>query len=366
VSRPLDRVVKRAEDGRMRAAIARRGRMVVEEVPEPTPGPGDALVAVRSCGICGSDLHTLHHADSLLTVAELGGGESSFDPNHDFVMGHEYSGEVVELGPETDGAPVAVGDLVVSMPFAMVGAGIEPIGFSNTYNGAYADRMRLTAGLCLKVPNGLDARRAALTEPMTVGLHAVNKSGIKPGEGALVLGCGPVGLAVIAALKSKAIEPIVATDFSARRRAMATAMGAHEVVTPTEEPAIEAWRRVGGARAVVLFEAIGVPGIIDQAMRDAPPLSRIVIVGVCMETDHMLPLVGIVKELNLQFTFYYDPVEFGETLRSIAEGELDVTPMITGVVGVDGVPGAFDALANPDEQVKILVEPGASAEITAV
>ena len=80
----------------------------------------------------------------------------------------------------------------------------------------------------------------------------------------------------------------------------------------------------------------------------------------------MLPLVGIVKELNLQFTFYYDPVEFGETLRSIAEGELDVTPMITGVVGVDGVPGAFDTLANPDEQVKILVEPGASAEITAV
>ena len=82
-------------------------------------------------------------------------------------------------------------------------------------------------------------------------------------------------------------------------------MGAHEVVDPDDEPAIDAWQRVGGARPVVLFEAIGVPGIIDQAMRDAPPLSRIVIVGVCMETDHMLPLVGIVKELNLQFTFYY-------------------------------------------------------------
>jgi threonine dehydrogenase-like Zn-dependent dehydrogenase len=340
--------------------------MVVEEVPEPTLGPGDVLVAVKACGICGSDLHTLHHADSLLTVAELGGGEVNFNPEADFVMGHEFAAEVVELGPETDGAPVSVGDLVVSMPFALVGTGLEPIGFSNTYNGAYADRMRLTAAMCLKVPNGLDARRAALTEPMTVGLHAVNKSGIKQGEGALVLGCGPVGLAVIAALKSKGIEPIVAADFSQRRRAMASAMGAHEVVTPAEETAIDAWNRVGAPRPVVLFEAIGIPGIIDQAMRDAPPLSRIVIVGVCMETDHMLPLVGIVKELNLQFTFYYDPIEFGDTLRHIAEGELDVTPMITGVVGLDGVPAAFDALANPEAQVKILVEPGASAEITNI
>ncbi|MGZ6996579.1 MAG: zinc-binding dehydrogenase, partial [Acidimicrobiia bacterium] len=318
-----------------------------------------------ACGICGSDLHTLHHADSLLAVSDLAGAESKFDPNADFVMGHEYSAEVVELGPQTDGAPVSVGDLVVSMPMAIAGTGLEPIGFSNTYNGGYADRMRLTAALCLPVPNGLDSRRAALTEPMAVGLHAVNKSGIKSDEGAMVLGCGPVGLAVIAALRSKGIGPIVAADFSERRRAMAVAMGAHEVVTPTTESAIDAWGRVGAPmQPVVLFEAIGVPGIIDQVMRDAPVQSRIVVVGVCMETDHLLPLVGVIKELNLQFVFGYDPMEFGETLRRIAEGELDVTPMITGVVGVDGVPAAFDALANPEEQVKILVEPGASAAIT--
>ena len=83
-----------------------------------------------------------------------------------------------------------------------------------------------------------------------------------------------------------------------------------------------------------------------------------------METDHLLPLVGVIKELNLQFVFGYDPMEFAETLRAIAEGELDVTAMITGIVGVDGVPGAFDALANPDEQVKILIEPGAPEAIT--
>ena len=118
------------------------------------------------------------------------------------------------------------------------------------------------------------------------------------------------------------IEPIVAADFSSRRRALAAAMGAHEVVTPTTEPAIDAWRRVGGAKPVVLFEAIGVPGIIDQAMRDAPPQSRIVVVGVCMETDHLLPLVGIIKELNLQFVFGYDPMEFGDTLRRDRRGRV--------------------------------------------
>jgi threonine dehydrogenase-like Zn-dependent dehydrogenase len=349
----------------MRAAIARQGRMVVEDVPVPSLGPGDVLVKVRACGICGSDLHTLHHADSLRAVADLSGTDSSFDPDADFIMGHEYSAEVVEMGPETTGSPIGVGDLTVSMPFALAGGGLEPIGFSNSYNGGYADLMRLTAAVCLKVPNGLDARRAAMTEPMAVGLHAVNKSGIGSGEGALVLGCGPVGLAVIAALTARGIGPIVASDFSERRRAMAVDLGAHEVVNPATEAAIDAWRRVGAPmQPVVLFEAVGVPGIIDQVMRDAPSQSRIVVVGVCMETDHLLPLVGVIKELNLQFVFGYDPVEFAVTLRAIAEGELDVTSMITGIVGVDGVPTAFDALAHPDEQVKILIEPGAPATIT--
>lgn len=349
----------------MLVALARRGALVVEEVPEPELGPGDALVGVRACGICGSDLHTLDHADSLLEMAELTDAPTTFDPQRDFVMGHEFSAEVLELGPGTDGVPVAPGDVVVCLPVALTATGVEPIGFSNVYNGGYAERMRLTAGMCMKVPNGLDARRAALTEPMAVGAHAVNLSNIGAKEGALVLGCGPIGLAVIAALRARGIETVVAADFSARRRAIAAAMGAVEVVDPARERAVDAWRRVGGARPVVVFEAIGVPGILDRAMRDAPSRTRIVVVGVCMETDHILPLVGVVKELAVQFCFGYDPIEFADTLRRIAEGEVDVTPMITGVVGVEGVPDAFTALAHPDEQVKILVEPGAPAEISA-
>jgi threonine dehydrogenase-like Zn-dependent dehydrogenase len=192
---------------------------------------------------------------------------------------------------------------------------------------------------------------------MAVGLHAVNKSFITPREGALVLGCGPVGLAVIAALRLKGVETIVASDFSPARRALATTMGASEVVDPAAEPAFDAWARVGGGRTLVVFEAIGVPGIIDDAMRMAPPQSRMVVVGVCMQPDAITPFFGIAKELNIQFVLGYDPMEFAACLRSIAEGEIDVVPMITGEVGLDGVPGAFDELANPDRHCKILVVP---------
>jgi threonine dehydrogenase-like Zn-dependent dehydrogenase len=217
--------------------------------------------------------------------------------------------------------------------------------------------MLLSAPMLLEVPNGLDPRRAALTEPMAVGLHAVNRSNIKPGEGALVLGCGPVGLAVIAALKLRGIEPIVASDFSPARRQTAAAMGAHEAVDPAGESAFDAWSRTGGGRPLVVFEAIGVPGIIDGVLRDAPPQSRVVVVGVCMQRDTITPFFGIGKELNIQFVLGYDPMEFADTLRLIAEGEMDVDPLITGEVPLDGVPGAFEELGNPERHCKILVVP---------
>src|SRR5205085_8003552 len=113
----------------------------------------------------------------------------------------------------------------------------------------------------------------------------VNRSGIAPGQSAVVIGTGPIGLAVIAALKLKGIEPIVAADYSSHRRELARAMGAHEVVDPDEEPAVAAWRRIDGRRPVGIFEAVGVPGVIDRAMRDAPRQAEIMVVGVCMEPD---------------------------------------------------------------------------------
>jgi threonine dehydrogenase-like Zn-dependent dehydrogenase len=172
-----------------------------------------------------------------------------------------------------------------------------------------------------------------------------------------VLGCGPIGLACIAALKTKGIEPIVAADFSPKRREVASALGAHEVIDPAVEAAIEAWRRVDGSRTLHIYEAVGVPGMLDQAMSDAPRGTRITVVGVCMEQDTIRPMIGITKELELRFCLGYDPMEFAGTLQSIASGETDVTPMITGSVGVDGVPDAFETLSKPTDHVKILVEP---------
>src|SRR5205807_9979476 len=119
--------------------------------------------------------------------------------------------EVLELGPDCEGAPVGPGDLVTSLPVALNSNGIEPIGaYSNVYNGGYAERMRLTAALCLKVPNGLDARRAACTEPMAVGRHAVARAEVTSQSTAVVHGCGPVGLAVIADLRRRGVETIIA------------------------------------------------------------------------------------------------------------------------------------------------------------
>jgi threonine dehydrogenase-like Zn-dependent dehydrogenase len=282
-------------------------------------------------------------------------------------MGHEFSGEVVELGPDTAGAPVEPGDLVTSLPVALTPTGIEPVGaYSNTYNGAYAELMRLTAGMCLKVPNGLDHRRAALTEPMAVGRHAVARAAVTPKESAIVLGAGPVGLAVVAELRRIGVETIVASDYSARRREVARAMGATTVVDPAREAPADAWQREDGRRTPVVFDAIGVPGTLHAAALAAPPLGRVCVVGSCMQPDPWRPVLAQTKQLTVVFSFAYDPFEFADTLRVIAEGEVDVTPMITGTCGIDAVPDAFDALARPDEHVKILVEPGGPAEVAPV
>ncbi len=220
--------------------------------------------------------------------------------------------------------------------------------------------MVLSAPLALEVPNGLDSRHAALTEPLAVGIHGVSRSGATAGDSAVVVGCGPVGLAVIAGLRAIGVESIVAADLSPTRRAMALTMGAVAAVDPAEEGVVEAWRRLDGRRPLVAFEAVGVPGMLQQLLHDLPPGTRVAVVGVCMEPDRILPFFAIAKELSLHFALAYGADEFAGALRALAEGDIDVSSMITGTVDLDGVPGAFETLARPDEHVKILVEPGAT------
>jgi threonine dehydrogenase-like Zn-dependent dehydrogenase len=353
----------------MRAAILRKGAMVVGEIDDLTPAPGQVLVETIACGICGSDLHMVHHADEMVEVAlDAGSATFDFDPGRDVVMGHEISVRVLETGEGVTG--VDPGTVAAAMPMVKTEQGVAVPGYDNTYPGGYCERMLLDPGALLPVPNGLDPRLAALTEPLAVGLHAVNQSslGDGPPRPAIVIGAGPVGLSVIASLALTGAQPIVASDFSPRRRALAEEMGAHVVLDPGTtsdrqagfNQAVQALSDEGAldpATPPVVFEAVGVPGMIDMAMTGMPNGSELVVVGVCMEHDTFRPMMGIFKRLTVRFVLGWSPDEFAQSLRNLAEGRIDGAKLVSGEVDLDEVPASFAALADPEEHVKILVRP---------
>src|SRR6266567_4515394 len=358
----------------MRAAIFRNGEIVVDTMPEPEPGAGQVLVRTLACGICGSDLHARKHAHRMVELARHFPGRKPMDLSGDVVFGHEFCCEILDYGPGT-GRKLKAGTKVCSLPALLTPQGPQGIGYSNDNVGAYAERMLLSEPLLLEVPNGLAAEHAALTEPLAVGVHAVAKANIQGGEVALVIGCGPVGLAVIAALKIKGLHPIVAADYSPARRALAAKMGADVVIDPRVSQPYATWAEhaqmseaekaarpplqamLPALKPAIIFECVGIPGLIQQVFEGAPRDARIVVVGVCMETDRSEPMLGIMKELNVQYVLGYTPDEFAYSLRLIAEGEVDAASMVTARVGIDGVAQAFADLANPEAHTKIIVEP---------
>jgi threonine dehydrogenase-like Zn-dependent dehydrogenase len=358
----------------MRAAVMRDQKLVVDTLPEPQPGAGEVIVRTLACGICGSDLHVLKHARRVVEAMRRSGAPMVMDLDRDVVMGHEFCAEMVEHGPGCQ-KHLKPGTRVCSMPIALRPPELGTIGYSNEFPGGYGEYMVLNEMLLLEVPNGLPTEHAALTEPMAVGWHAVEKANLTADDVPLVIGCGPIGLAVIAALRIRGVGPIVAADFSAGRRRLAAALGADVVVDPGAASPYGSWEAVaalndeGAApadafafllprfRPAVLFECVGVPGIIQQILEGAPRGARIVVVGVCMETDRLDPIFAINKELNLQFVLGYSPAEFAATLQHLAEGRVAAAPLITGKVGVEGVAGAFADLADPERHAKILVEP---------
>lgn len=367
------------------------------DLPDPRPGAGQLVLDVAACGICGSDLHAKDHGDELADVLDEVGYHHCIRRDTPTVMGHEFSGVVTERGPKTPKS-LKIGTRVVSFPMVRAHGGVQLTGLSPLAPGGYADRVLVEASLTFPVPNGLSMELAALTEPMAVALHAVRRSEIGKGDTAIVIGCGPVGLAVICQLNARGVRTIVAGEVSPARRALASRCGADIVVDPhSDSPYVQAlpkraitefaglgelavgsmerlrklpgWRYLyrgaeslgaAGPEHPVVFECVGVPGMIDGIVAGAPLNSRVVVVGVCMSADRIRPAMAIGKEIDLRFVFGYTPLEFRDTLHMLADGELDASPLITGRVGLGGVAAAFEALRDPERHAKIIVDPSSS------
>ncbi len=379
----------------MRAVICHQGNLSVADIDTPVPAKGQLLVEVQRCGICGSDLHARVHGDELGKVMVESGYDDFMRSDQDIVFGHELYGVIAEHGPGSR-KKLAVGTPVVSLPLLRNPGSVDTLGLSAKAPGAYAEHLLTQENLTLKVPNGLSPDVAVLTEPMAVGWHAVARGEVSKKDVAVVVGCGPVGLAVITILKSRGVRTIIASDPSPGRRALATKVGATSVVDPTEGSpfatakdhkhlttvpdtlgaamdAIDqmsklpvgwwhAWRaadKIGATnpKAPVIFECVGNPGMIDSIMAGAPMFSRIVVVGVCMGGDQIRPSMAINKEIDLRFVIGYTPLEFRDTLHALGEGKIDPSAMLTGRVGLDGVANAFTALADPETHAKIVIDP---------
>ncbi len=377
----------------MKAVVCQHTELDVTEVADPVPAKGQVLLDVLACGICGSDLHARRHADQLADAAAATGYEHAMRPSEPVVLGHEFCGAVVDHGPRTRRS-LRPGTPVVAFPLLRGEGGVHPTGLSRRAPGGYAEQVLVEQSLMLEVPNGLAPEHAALTEPMAVALHAVRRGEVGKNQVAYVIGCGPIGLGVVAMLKASGVRRVVASDYSPGRRALATAVGADVVVDPAVEspyssfadgfvsaqglfelavgtmeklravPLLPWWHvlraadKLGaGPSGPVVFECVGVPGVIDQVIAAAPIYARVVVAGVCMGEDRIQPAIAINKEIDLRFVLGYTPQEFREALHLLAEGTVDPTPLISGTVGLDGVAGAFDALGDPEAHAKILVTP---------
>ncbi len=343
----------------MKAVLMQRGKLWVENVDDPTPGPGEVLVKSLACGICGSDLHAVRHTEDFVTTSREAGGAfklTTFDP---VVLGHEFCAEVVDYGPNAKGPDTerrfSSGQLVCSIPMLLRSQPLA-IGYDEKVPGGFAEYMVLSERMMRPVPEGTPVTAAALTEPMAVGLHAINKARLNGREAILVIGTGPVGLAVLTALSGTHQGPIIASDLSPGRRHFAQRQGADAALDPSVEDPF-AHQDIKRAKELVIFECVGVPGMLDRLFLDAPQDARIIVVGVCLQADQIRPMIAINKELSLQFVLGYSMEEFDTSLRAIADGRFDVAPMVTSEVGLDDVEATFRSLADPEADAKVIVNP---------
>ncbi len=342
----------------MKAAVFKEvgAPLAVENIADPTPEAGELVMKVSYCGICGTDLHATREG---LTTACCGQ-----------VLGHEYVGEIAEVGKEAEGN-WSVGDKVCALPFIACGK-CKACAMGHFFEclnkkvsgvdapGGFAEYVATGARETILLPDNLDLQTAALIGPLAVGLHAVRIADVKAGSRILIIGAGPIGLAVAAWCKLFGARDVVVSELAQSRASLAIKMGATSIITPDitkgAEHLAEQFADVTGTGADVIFECVGAPGLLQQCIEMAPTRGKIIPVGVCEQPDAIMPFFGLVKELQIQFAIAYTKDDFETTVAMLAEGRIDVTPMITDVVSLDELPDAFEALRTPSSQCKVLTK----------
>jgi len=323
----------------------------IAEVPDPVAGPGELVLRVKAAGICGSDLHAAGR---------------SFRMPPGTIMGHELAGVVEAIGEGVAG--FERGDPVVAMSYVGCGgceecrvgeaqrcAKVRQVGFGDL-PGAYAELMKTRPASVFRIPAGMSFRVAATVEPLVVGLHGLHRAAFQAGESCVVMGAGPIGIATMLWARFAGARAVVVSELSEPRRRLALKMGADAAVDPRMHNPAGKVESLTSAGPQVIFECVGAPGAMAEAIAYAQRASRVVIIGVCTEDDGFAPITAMSKELDLRFALGMERAEVETAIDALASGRVLTAPMITHTLAIDSLPRAFAALAMPTNQSKVMVE----------
>lgn len=341
----------------MRAAILEGGRVRVGELPDPTPIRGQVLVRTHRCGLCASDAHFLGSGSIVVERSKaFNGPYAGVDLSRPIVMGHEYVGEIVDYGPGSR-RPLPVGALVTSVPGLRMPSGFGIVGYHPECPGGYGELMLLDEDLMLEVPADADLELAALVEPLAVGIEHARAGEIGEGDVPLVVGCGAIGLGVIAALRLQGVAPIVASDLDPGRRELALAMGAAVVVDPREASPWQARPDLGGRAPNVVYECVGQPGLMGAIIDEIGFGGRIVMGGFCLEPEEIYVPTAQTKSLRIHFACGETPADMIAARDAILGGKVDLRPWLGEGIGLSGVEDALLRMSDPAEPVRRVVDP---------
>jgi (R,R)-butanediol dehydrogenase/meso-butanediol dehydrogenase/diacetyl reductase len=302
---------------------------------------------VGRCGICGSDLHMTEDAAY---------GKQAGD-----VLGHEFAGEVVALGKGAEG--VAVGDLVSVVPLAGCGHCASCVAGEPAWcvhfglqGGGYAEFAITRPSQCVPLPKSASLADGAIVEPLAVAQHGVAMSGLKPGDDVLVLGAGPIGLAVAFWARRRGARRVVLQDVVQHQRGRALAMGATSFVVDCDDPVGAAERALGG-KADIVFECVGLPGLIAQAVAQVRNRGTILLLGLCTVPDTFNSFAMLSKEVRLVTSAFFTRGEYEAALDALDRGAAEPRLLVTDTIRLGEVPDMFEALKHRTHQCKVLIAP---------